>query len=180
MRKQPINRTPHAFRSSLQLLKISGQWFLVLVGAAALFAAGCASTDLVVTRWETTGPATVDGSNHAVVPVRVVVRNQGTAAAGKFKVCTNYQGTQGNFAVAFTVPGQTDIWYPYTSSPLSGGDEVTFAGNLTFHPSVHNETVTVKATADCCSGDEFMPDYCRVQESDETNNDSPNISVALP
>ena len=27
---------------------------------------------------------------------------------------------------------------------------------------------------------EFMPDYCRVDESDETNNESAAISVTLP
>jgi hypothetical protein len=38
----------------------------------------------------------------------------------------------------------------------------------------------LKAIADSCSGDEFMPDYCRVEESNETNNESTPISIALP
>jgi len=154
----------------------------LVIGMSLLFA-GC-KPDLVVTTLETTGPATINAQNSVEVPVRVVVRNQGNEPAGVFKISTEYTGGAINpsntFAVAFTVPGQPNIWYPYTDGTLAAGSSVPFAGKVTFHPSEHGVTVSLKARADSCSGDEFMPAYCRVEESSETNNDSAALSVSLP
>lgn len=157
--------------------------FVVLVGCVGLCLSGCAA-DLVVTKLQTMGSPTVNAENSVEVPIQVVVKNQGGAAADVFKVATEYTGgtldPTRTFVVAFTVPGQTDIWYPRTNSPLAAGGTVAFLGKVTFHPSQHGVTVSLKATADSCSGDEFMPDYCRVQESNEGNNESTPISVSLP
>jgi CARDB len=143
--------------------------------------AGCASLDLVVTDWQLTGAPTINSENKVEVPVRAVVRNQGSAAAGIFKVAAEYLDSQGRIFVAtFTVPGQSDIWYPHTTMALAAGSDATFDGKLTFHPAVHGETVSLTATADSCSGDELMPEYCRVNESNESNNKSTAISVPLP
>jgi hypothetical protein len=114
------------------------------------------------------------------VPIRVVIRNQGGVAATIFKVSTEYTGSSGTFLVAFTVPGQDNSWYPYTSAPLAAGSEVVFEGVVTFGSYMQGETVSLRATADSCAGDEFMPDYCRVEESNEGNNESTSISVSLP
>ena len=141
---------------------------------------GSGLPDLVVTTLETTGTPTVNLEGSVEVPIRVVVENQGDAAADIFKVSTAYTGTNGPYAVAFTVLGQSNMWYPYTTGPLAAGDDVTFTGKLTFHSSVHGVTVSITATADSCSGDEFMPDYCRVEESNEDNNESTPILVSLP
>lgn len=135
--------------------------------------------DLVVTGLETTGTATVSEDGNIEVPVRVVVRNQGSAEAGVFKVATEYTGPQGTFAAAFTVPGQGDIWYPHTNAPLAPGSSVTFAGRVTFLASARGTTISLRAIADSCSGDEFMPEYCRIEESREDNNDSQSITVSL-
>ena len=153
--------------------------FVLLIVCMVLVLAAC-TPDLVVTDLETTGQATVNGDGSAEVPIRVVVKNQGSSAAGIFKVATEYTGPQGTFVVAFTVPGQTSSWYPYTGAPLSTGDEKTFDGKVTFHPSVHGVNVSLKAIADSCSGDEFMPVYCRVEEGNESNNESVTVSVLLP
>lgn len=147
---------------------------------ALILLSGCASADLVVRSFEATGPPTVSGNNSVELPVRVVVANVGNADAGTSKVCTRYTGSQGNFVVAFTVPGQSNIWYPFTADPLAAGATETFSGILTFHPAVHGETVSITAKADCCDGDEFVPPYCRVDESDEGNNVSAAVSQALP
>jgi len=138
------------------------------------------SPDLVVTTLEQTGDPTVNDDEAVEVPIRVIVKNQGTASAGIFKVATEYTGPDGTFVVAFTVPGQSSVWYPFTNTSLASGATVTFAGKVTFYYTVHNVTVSLKAIADSCSGDEFMPDYCRVEESNETNNESTPISIALP
>lgn len=141
---------------------------------------GLARPDLVVESLETTGSAAINPEGSVEVPVRVVVRNSGSDTADMFKTGTEYAGPDGTYTVAFTVPGQENIWYPYTSQPLAPGDEVTFDGKVTFHPEEHGITVALYAVADSCGGDEFKPDYCRVEERDETNNDSAPICVALP
>jgi subtilase family serine protease len=152
---------------------------VVLIACVSFMVAAC-SPDLAVTTLETTGPATVNPANSVEVPIRVVVKNQGSAAADIFKVATEYTGSRGTYVVAFTVPGQSDIWYPYTNTSLGAGSEVAFAGKVIFHPAIHGEAVTLKAVADSCSGDEFMPDHCRVKESNEGNNESAAVSVLLP
>jgi hypothetical protein len=125
------------------------------------------------------GPATVNPYGSTQVPIRVVVTNQGGVAADIFKVSTEYTGSSGTFLVAFTVPGQDNSWYPYTIAPLAAGSEVAFKGLVTFS-NVWDETVSLRATADSCAGDEFVPDYCRVEESNEGNNESTSIPVSLP
>lgn len=144
---------------------------------------GC-SPDLVVTRLEATGSPTVNPQNSVEVPIRVVVKNQGNKSAGIFKVATEFTGSPvdptRSFVVAFTVTGQGSIWYPFTTGSLAAGSTVDFSGKVTFHPSNHGVTVSLKAIADSCSGDEFMPSYCRVKESNENNNVSTPISLALP
>jgi hypothetical protein len=134
----------------------------------------------VVTTLKTTGPAAVKANGEVVVPIRVIVLNQGDVAADIFKVSTEYSQYKGvSFVVPFTVPGQ-GMWYPFTSALLAGGSEVIFAGQVTFLPQLQGKTVYLKARADSCRGDEFMPKYCRVQESDEGNNTSAAITLSLP
>lgn len=152
---------------------------LLLIG---LVSAGCPGLrpDLVVTSLTTNGTPTVNADNSAEVPILVVVRNNGTASAGIFKVSVQYTVNSQTFVVAFTVAGQTDIWYPWTDAALAPGEQVMFAGTLTFHPSLHNVTVSLEAVADSTDGDEFIPATGRVLESDETNNVSSPVEVDLP
>jgi hypothetical protein len=136
--------------------------------------------DLVVTSLIRTGPPTLNLQGRVEVPIRVKVSNQGNTAAGIFKVATEYTRPQGTFVVAFTVPGQDNTFYPFTKTPLAAGNSVTFTGKVIFHPSVRNVTVTLRAIADSCSGEEFVPDFCRVKESDERNNTSVPLTLSLP
>ena len=153
----------------------------VIFACVSLVICSCdgGSPDLVIAALETTGTPSVT-EDTIQVPIRVVVKNQGSAAAGISKLETVYTGSGGTFVVAFTVPGQADIWYPHTSASVPAGSEETFSGWVSFLPSVQGETVTLKAVADSCSGDEFMPEYCRVEESNEVNNESSAISISLP
>jgi hypothetical protein len=148
-----------------------------------LLLSGC-QPDLLVTTLETTATPTVNENNSVEVPIRVVVKNQGNAAANVSKVAIEYTGgvidPSRTFVIAFTVPGQSSIWYPFTSGALAAGSTETFTGKVTLHPKEHGVTVSLTATADSCSGDELMPAYCRVKESNEANNKSAPISVALP
>jgi hypothetical protein len=174
---QPITKKGENKMKIRQLAQLIVCMFLLLCGCVAY-------PDLVVNTLETTGSPTVNSENRVEVPIRVVVKNQGSASAGIFKVATEYTGGKidptRTFVVAFNVPSQSDFWYPRTSSSLAAGSTVTFAGKAIFNSGEHGVTVSLKATADSCSGDEFMPAYCRVEESNEGNNASAPISVSLP
>lgn len=135
--------------------------------------------DLVVTTLTLTGSPTKNSEGKIEVPIRVVIKNQGTAEAGIFKVSTEYTVPDGTYAVDFTVPGQSSISYPHTSAPLAAGREISFSGKVTFPASLLGKTVSLMAIADSCSSDEFMPDYCRVKEANEDNNKSTALSVSV-
>ncbi len=137
--------------------------------------------DLVVTSFVATGGAVIV---HGAVelPVKVMVKNQGTAAAPVFKVAVEYSehGAGGPFAVAFDVAGEASNWYPSTDAVLAAGKSASFSGKLKFNPATRHVRVLLRAIADSCSGDEFMEDYCRVRESNELNNKSAALWAALP
>jgi len=138
--------------------------------------------DLVVTHMALTGvPAVNPATNRVEVPLRVTILNQGKGVAGKFATEVTYTNSADSTThlIPFTVPGQTDIWRPYTASNLLSGTQVTFDGKLVFHPSVRHITATLNAYADVCTG-EFDPKFCGVQESNETNNKSAGVFVQLP
>ena len=154
--------------------------FLAL--SAPLFLTACPPRDLVIRSMGVSGQRTINQDNSVEAPLQVVVENIGAGSAGTFKVAVSYTetGTAGGSVVAFTVPGQASTWYPFTSGPLAPGATQTFNGILTFHPSLHGINVDLVSHADSCLGDESMPFYCRVLESNETNNDSYTITLELP
>ena len=136
--------------------------------------------DLVVTDFNRIGPVTVGSDTFYNVPVRVVIENQGNGTAGIFRVSARTIDSQGDFQQSFVVVGQTSPWRPTTMAFINPGETVVIEGILYGHPSRAGETVDYYIKADSCDGDEFMPNYCRVNESDETNNDSDFITVFLP
>jgi|GEM_PF-3489850 len=136
--------------------------------------------DLIVTSLQMTDSAFVNARGNVEVPIKVVVENIGNTPANVFKIATEYTGPQGTFIVAFTVPGQSRVFYPFTSAALQPGSSVSFDGNVVFISSVRNVQITLRAVADSCSGDEFFPRYCRVEETNENNNVSKTISLFLP
>ena len=136
--------------------------------------------DLVISTFKTTGSPTINSEKEVVLPVQVIIENQGDSDASLFKVATEYTRKSVTYVVAFTVDGQNNYLYPYTSTSLKPKETVTFEGILTFPSSIHRETITLRAVADSCSGDKSKPNYCRVDESNEENNYSPSISIFLP
>jgi len=155
---------------------------LFLALGAPLFLTACPPRDLVIRSMGVSGERTINQDNSVVAPLQVVVENIGEGTAGVFKIAVSYTetGTTTGGVVAFTVPGQANTWYPFTSGPLAPGATETFNGELTFHPSLHGIDVDLVSHADSCLGDELMPSYCRVLESNETNNDSYTITLELP
>jgi hypothetical protein len=139
-----------------------------------------APADLVVTRLETTGRPVVVG-DHLEVPFLVEVRNQGVAPAPIFKVAVQYLGRSGDYANAsFIVPGERDTTFPFTRAPLTSTRSTVFAGRLVLPLVERGTSPSVRAIADSCASDEFLPAHCRVRESDERNNTSRTISFTLP
>jgi LysM repeat protein len=142
--------------------------------------------DLATTLLERTGQ--VIFGNDIRVPVRVVVKNEGDAAAAVFKVALRYTGGNispgSTFVAAFLADPTDDVepgsgFYPFTRRELLPDAEVVFEGLAIFNLREGGATVSLMAVADSCDGDESLPDYCRVEESDERNNESEPISVPL-
>ncbi len=115
------------------------------------------------------------------IPFKVTVQNIGRADAGIFKVSTEYEIVSGGRpgllergGIPFTVPGQANMWYPFTSAPLPSGtpprSQVTFNGKVSFGKAFGGVKVRIRAIADSTVGDEHMPAHGRVRESNEGNN----------
>jgi hypothetical protein len=125
--------------------------------------------DLMVTSFTAGQPSVVD--NRFQIPISVVVKNQGKAPAGVFKVKVNY----------IAGPGYLVGGFAYASSYLTAGAQVIFNGNVVFHPSVGGGVnVTLQAEADSCANEDSIRAYCRVLESNEGNNGSALVNVFLP
>lgn len=124
-----------------------------------------------------------DAEGRMVYPARVEVANGGDLAAEDFKVSASYTGGARNpntpFTVPFTVPGQESAFYPRVSSPLEGGDTVTFDGIISLNPVENDRPLTLSVLADSCAGEEFVPEHCHVLESDEENN-SASVRLLTP
>jgi hypothetical protein len=137
--------------------------------------------DLVVTAIESVGPPDVDADGSVRVPLRVTIANRGASGANEFKMATEYTAAGAARATApFSVAGQSDTWYPRSNGVLTPGAEVTIAGTVTLPSSLRGRAVSLTAWADSCAGDEFMPDFCRVDERSELNNQSLAVRLSLP
>ena len=136
--------------------------------------------DLVVVAFETRGAVTLDKENRAVVPLHVAVKNRGGAEAGVFKIAVMYTSADGPRFAHFLVKGQTNPRYVQTRGILKPDTEFVFNGTVVFHPSEQGMIVPMYAVVDSCNGERDMPSYCRVDESNEKNNQSEPISITLP
>jgi hypothetical protein len=117
------------------------------------------------------------------VPATVVIRNIGAGTAvNAFKVAAQYTGLPSSptttFAVAFRVGAE--LWYPTIAAGFASGASRILSGTVVFPRSLSGASLQVRAFADSCSGDEFMPAYCRVSELRESNNSGAPVSLRLP
>lgn len=137
--------------------------------------------DLRVTGFAAGVPSFVNPSE-ANLPLTVTIANQGDSTSSRFKLSVDVITSSGRFVKPFTVPGQSDRWYPWKTG-LARGVSYSFRGTLYIGipggPSLHGQRITIIPKVDSCSGDEFMPDYCRVRESIEANNEYQR-SITLP
>ncbi|MGB3943610.1 MAG: hypothetical protein WBK88_02320 [Methanothrix sp.] len=138
--------------------------------------------DLIVTEVVPGTPSFEEDGRAANLPLKVTIKNVGGATDKDFKTSVDViVGSGARYVRPFSVPGQTDIWYPWKEG-LGAGEEATFTGNLNIRVPLgevlYNQEAKIMVFVDSCSGDEFMPDYCRVQETNEINNEK-EVSVRL-
>jgi hypothetical protein len=136
------------------------------------------------------GTPTIDQSTQEIeLPIQLGVRNQGEGPAKVFKLSAEYMGSNLGpnrlFAVPFQAQASADIdgtnsFYPFTSHDLATGEEIQVSGSLTFNSIEQNAFINLSALADSCSGDRLFLESCRVEESNESNNRSDTLLMALP
>jgi|WetSurMetagenome_2_1015567.scaffolds.fasta_scaffold238665_1 hypothetical protein len=153
----------------------------ILLYGTILAMSSNALPDLTVTGTATGAPSFINPSE-ANLPLTVTIQNLGDATGTRFKLSVDVIDSSGQFVKPFTVPGQGDRWYPWKTG-LAREEQYSFRGTLYLGrpggPSLHEQRITIIPRVDSCSGDEFMPDYCRVRESNEGNNEN-RRSITLP
>ncbi|HSR51569.1 MAG TPA: PASTA domain-containing protein [Acidobacteriota bacterium] len=120
----------------------------------------------------------VQRSGGVLIPVQVTVRNQGGSPASGFKNSFHYSASSQGLA-SFQVNRQT-TFYVNGPSSLPPNRTFQFQGSIYIRGSFQGQVIHVWVKTDSCSGDEFMPNHCRVEESNEGNNDSNRLSFKLP
>jgi hypothetical protein len=119
------------------------------------------------------------GQGFTYMPLRITVTNRGGLDTGPFKIAI--QGRTENsdtFTRPFFLNGDPQSYYVNVEN-LAPGGQAQFDGFVGFLGGEPGTTAWATAEADSCYGDEFMPDYCRVQEYDESNNSSNELKGAL-
>ena len=158
--------------------------FLLAAGLAIALATTAAAPawalpDLVA--WVASRGVPVERGGELVVPFSVTVQNRGTDPAPPFKVSVEYEIVSGGVSTLppsgpapFRVPGQANMWYPQTRSPLPPGpppgSTVTFTGEVIMDRAFSAALIRLRAIADSTSGEEFADPAGHVRESDESNN----------
>lgn len=135
--------------------------------------------DLVISTIELTGAPRISTDGTVEVPLRVIARNQGDTVAGIFKLHVEYTSPSGNFVAPFSVPGEASAFYPFARGVLAPGADTSFEGVVRLPGELAGETISLTAVADSCAGEEFVPAFCRVEESEEGNNEA-TLQQELP
>jgi len=137
--------------------------------------------DLTIDLHEATliGREVVSQTDMVVIRTVATIRNSGTGPAAGFRV-TGEEGSEGVW-----------VFTPYTEDPtsfnsdatieetLSPGQELSIDGFMLVPRSSLSggEALPVRLLVDSCAGEEFVADQCRVLESNEENNYSPEADA---
>lgn len=131
--------------------------------------------DLTIADFEILPARSGTGGPNAEIPVRVEIKNSGRGISTSFKVgfTALYPGQTKPVPVPFNVPGlsgQKSGWIKL----MRAGGEIYLVGFLKIKPpsgtKASRQEIAITAIVDSCLGDLEMPKYCRVEESNETNN----------
>ena len=158
----------------LLCLILAGFYIINMPGTLAI------KPDLVIYGFEVIGQPNINQHGDMEIPVKVIVGNRNSCAAGIFKISTMYSGPMGTYIAPLHVPGQViDDWFAFSDVSLEAGSERSFEGKAAI-PQLRSCEITLWAVVDSCSAEDNMPLYCRVDESNEDNNVSKEIVVYLP
>ncbi|MCJ7444410.1 MAG: hypothetical protein MUO26_07770 [Methanotrichaceae archaeon] len=117
------------------------------------------------------------------LPLTVLIYNQGSVASGPFKISLHLIDEIGKeVQIPFTVPNEENIWTPGIDSLVAGKmDQIGGLARIssTDGQPLYGRNLKIRAVVDSCAGEEFAPEFCHVQESDENNNEV-QISINLP
>ncbi len=149
--------------------------FYIVFGTLLLSSCG-KKPDLVVTKLETVGPASMNIAGDIELPVRVVVRNQGTAWSGKFMIAAEYTVPRGVFKAVLTTSENSQI--PVLNSLAPGGEAVVY-GVVTIPAKEYGWTIALKARAFCFSQTKRGTADEQGEELYHDNNESLPIQVSL-
>jgi hypothetical protein len=126
------------------------------------------------------GDPSFDDEGNILVPMKMYVYNDGRNDAATSKVAVYAKSEDsGTGLVDFTVAGNVDAETPFTGL-IYGKKSATLEGYLTFPGQTAGQTVIIFAEADSCVNETGLPPYCRVQEVDETDNQSNTVEIVLP
>lgn len=156
-------------------------WFLV---GKAVVGFGM-QPDLVVSM-RVLGAYSTDADGNFLIPISVTTLNQGRDLAGRFKVSTDYRVSTGatglapmRFIGSPTASFRGDNFYVWSLHAFSVSMSRVFSAVVTLPRALAGRLVSLRARVDSCVGEEFMPDYCRIAESREDNNESRAVTLRL-
>ncbi len=109
---------------------------------------------------------------------RLTVENVGRAPAASHRIQINYAVPGVNNYRLFMMVGRAS-WFLEIQGDIDPGHSRTINGDVFYEDSFRGTRGEVYALVDV-RDEEFMPDYGRVRESDEANNESVHVSVTLP
>ncbi len=129
--------------------------------------------DLVIIEIKSEGPSKPQPSGQTLVPLEVVICNQGHRSAQAFQIIAEARFLFPSVQefVPFLLQGQ-EGGQPFTTGFLEPGENTRITGFLQFDTSAQGQRIEVTVEADSCVGDSSLPDWCRVPELDEGNNRS--------
>jgi hypothetical protein len=154
--------------------------------------AGAGNRDLpdLLSNLDTTGRAAIVSGGSVIQPIVIHIMNVGTADAGSFAVGASAQRPTDASVVAvglvlYPTPGVVvgSSGKPEISGLAANGPPIELNGLLVFPPGSQGGVI-VRILPDSCAGedqgDPILVEHCHVWESDEGNNASNQLPVALP
>ena len=119
----------------------------------------------------------VDEETQYGMPIEILIANKGTKASGRFKVSAEHIQSGSRHTIQLKNKKGENGWYIWHDAPIQATTKtVRLTAYMDWNGLLSGFQEFV-ITVDSCIGDEFMPNYCRVDESNEKNNEYPFQNV---
>ena len=136
--------------------------------------------NLVLSNVEILADPGINAQGQVVFPVLLEIKNLGDLPADPFKLSASFTGPNGTFGTPIYFPGGDPEFYAFIEAPLAGNEDILVEAEILLAAPNQGQEVSVQVLADSCAGEEFVPEFCRVAESDETDNTSTALNLILP